>query len=468
MLPVLRTAMPGQKVTPTGPGDNYSVTPLCEDAYMSSLLVPETSEIADMSPAECEARMREFECERRRLEASIATFVHRVEHVGAHLADRHRTVTAWGKAACNWSGTEAARFARVGRMLARFPSAAVLAERGELGVAQMGALASVVANPRVAEHLDAGEALLVGQALVLDFDDYVMLLTRWEAAADADGAHDAHERAHRNRKANLSLVGEQFFLDGCGGVAQGVQLKHILDAFAKSEWMADWEAGVGEHGDAMCPGLMERTDAQRRLDALVAIFLKAAAATGDTSAAASFVVNLVVGQELFEHHLTKALGGEPAPLDANDPCHRCETTDGVQIDPYDMLVAAAIGHVRRVVLDSAGVVIDMGRRQRLFTGALRDAVMMGSHRCIWPGCNRPASQCEADHLLPYAHTGHTATRNGGPQCGPHNRWKTNGYRTWRDPGGHWHHQRPDGTEIGWRAGFPELVEATAPNSNPAA
>jgi hypothetical protein len=27
---------------------------------------------------------------------------------------------------------------------------------------------------------------------------------------------------------------------------------------------------------------------------------------------------------------------------------------------------------------------------------------------------------------------------------------TRGYRTWRDPDGHWHHYRPDGTEIGWR------------------
>ena len=435
---------------------------------MSSLVVPEISEIVGMSPGECEARMREFECERRRLDASVATFVQRVEHVGAHLVDRHRTVTAWGKAACNWSGTEAARFARVGRMLARFASAAVLAERGELGVAQMGALASVVANPRVADHLDAGETLLVGQALVLDYDDYVTLLTKWEAAADADGAHDRHQRAHRNRKANLSLVGEQFFLDACGGVAQGVQLKHILDAFARSEWLADWEAGVGEHGDAMCPALMDRSDPQRRLDALVAIFLKAAAATGDTSAAASLVVNLVVGQELFEHHLAKALGGEPAPLDPNDAHNRCETTDGVQIDPYDMLVAAAIGHVRRVVLDSAGVVTDMGRKQRLFTGALRDAVMLGSHRCIWPGCNRPSSQCQADHLLPWGTAGPTATRNGGPQCGPHNRWKTNGYRTWRDPGGHWHHYRPDHTEIGWRAELHQVHEQPTSTSNPAA
>jgi len=36
-------------------------------------------------------------------------------------------------------------------------------------------------------------------------------------------------------------------------------------------------------------------------------------------------------------------------------------------------------------------------------------------------------------------------------CGHHNRWKATGYTTWRDPKGHWHHYRPDGTEIGWRS-----------------
>jgi hypothetical protein len=104
-----------------------------------------------------------------------------------------------------------------------------------------------------------------------------------------------------------------------------------------------------------------------------------------------------------------------------------------------------------VVLDGAGVVVDMGRKQRLFTGALRDAVLFGSRRCTWCGCNVPGSVCQADHVLPWSNAGPTSASNGGPQCGHHNRWKSRGYRTHRDEHGHWHHYRPDGTEIGWRA-----------------
>lgn len=43
---------------------------------------------------------------------------------------------------------------------------------------------------------------------------------------------------------------------------------------------------------------------------------------------------------------------------------RCETDNGVPVHPHDVLRAALAGHVRRVVLDSAGHVIDFGRKKR--------------------------------------------------------------------------------------------------------
>ena len=377
-------------------------------------------------------------------------FVHTVAQIGGHLEDKHRTPKAWGQAACNWSETEAGRFVKAGKTLALFDSARELAEAGELGVAQLHALSSVVSNPRVQEHLAEGEATLVGSAVRLDYADYLVTLNNWVKAADPDGAHQSAERAHRNRRARVGIVGDECFLDAVGGATAGVQLKEILDAFAHSEWLADWDEGVLVHGEGMCPGLMSRTDAQRRFDALLAVFHAAAGMSGDGTGTA-VTVNLLVGLETFEHHLEKALGGNPKPLDPNSPLTRCETDRGVVIDAYDMLVAAAMGHVRRVVLDSAGAVVDLGRKQRLFTGALRDAVLLSHRRCTWGGCNVPGSVCQADHVLPWSNAGPTSSANGGPKCGYHNRWTSRGYRTVRDEHGHWHHYRPDGTEIGWRA-----------------
>ncbi len=150
-------------------------------------------------------------------------FVHTVAHVGGHLEDGHRTSRAWRQAACNWSSAEAGRLVKAGAMLAQFPSAVVLAQAGELGVAQLHALSSVVANPRVKEHLADGEATLVGAAVSLDYPDYLTFLNTWVAAADPDGAHQSAERAHRNRHARIGILGNECFLDAAGGATQGVQ-----------------------------------------------------------------------------------------------------------------------------------------------------------------------------------------------------------------------------------------------------
>ncbi len=198
----------------------------------------------------------------------------------------------------------------------------------------------------------------------------------------------------------------------------------------------------------MVPGLLERSDRQRRFDALVAIFTPATASgvVGRHDA----LVNVIVDQISFEHHLAKLAGADVEPLDpATVDDRRCETSTGHQLDPADMLAAALCGHVRRVVLDTAGVVMDLGRRRRLFTGGARDAVLLGDRWCMWPGCDLRSGRCQTDHTTPWAHDGLTRPDNGAPACGRHNRWKQRGYRTVRDPDGHWHTYRPDGSEIGY-------------------
>ena len=112
-----------------------------------------------------------------------------------------------------------------------------------------------------------------------------------------------------------------------------------------------------------------------------------------------------------------------------------------------MLAAALAGQVRRVVVDERRVTIDMGRRRRLFSGNNRDAVMLRSTRCVWAGCDIPASQAEADHLDPYSVGGNTDAERGCPKCGKHNRWSTRGFVTRQDDQGRWQTYRPDGTSI---------------------
>jgi hypothetical protein len=101
-----------------------------------------------------------------------------------------------------------------------------------------------------------------------------------------------------------------------------------------------------------------------------------------------------------------------------------------------------------VVLDSAGRVVDLGRRSRLFRGGASEAVLLLERRCLWPGCNAPPGRLQADHLHGWAFEGgRTDHDDGGPACGHHNLVKRQGYSVRRDEHGCWHVYRPDGTEI---------------------
>jgi hypothetical protein len=218
---------------------------------------------------------------------------------------------------------------------------------------------------------------------------------------------------------------------------------------------ADCAADPGADPEATPTGAeLPRTHAQRRFDALYEIFRIAGLVLDGhqrpSGSPAEPLVNLVVDATTFAEALRRCFGEDVDPVDpANVRTRRCETDRGVSVDPLDAVLAAALGRVRRVVLDADGRVTEVGRAQRLFRGALRDAVLLQHHRCCWPGCTVPASRCQADHLTEWRRGGRTAADNGGPLCDTHNLFKSrHGYTIRRDPGGRYRTFRPDGSELG--------------------
>jgi hypothetical protein len=91
-------------------------------------------------------------------------------------------------------------------------------------------------------------------------------------------------------------------------------------------------------------------------------------------------------------------------------------------------------------------VIDMGRRQRLFTGAAREAAMLLVLRCDHPGCELPADWCDVDLAVVWATGGTTDQTNSGIECNTHNTTKTKRrWRTKRATNNRCYTIRPDGT-----------------------
>lgn len=386
---------------------------------------------------------------RRLAEVGLAEVVAAAEECRLPHRDGHRNVVAWARAEFGCSTSDARRVARNGRMVRRMPLVRAAAHRGCVGVAQLDELGRAHANDRAAESMPEFDDLFARAAFDLRYDAFETVVRRWENLADADGTRRRHDLAHHNRRAWLRIVGDEAILHARGGVIAGVEIREVLDRFAQHEFELDWADARSRHGADTTAAHLARTDAQRRFDAFHAMCLAAAGATSVKRP--DPLVNVVVDQRTLEDQLIAAATGStperPTPPDLL--ARRCETVDGVPIDPRDALAAVLVGHVRRMVVDAAGVVIDLGRRSRFYRGGARDAVLLSSPTCTWPGCAVRGVHSQIDHLLDWVRGGCTDPEGGGPACGHHHRFRhVYGYSATRDADGVWHTYRPDGTEVG--------------------
>ncbi|EIV94483.1 HNH endonuclease signature motif containing protein [Frankia sp. QA3] len=98
------------------------------------------------------------------------------------------------------------------------------------------------------------------------------------------------------------------------------------------------------------------------------------------------------------------------------------TTSWGQPLPREVLRRLACdASVRRIVLDPAGVPLDVGRAQRTVTPDIRRALIARDNGCAFPGCDRPAGWTEAHHIRHWADGGDTSLDNSVLLCGYHHR-----------------------------------------------
>jgi len=382
-----------------------------------------------------------------------------------HRIDGHRSVAAHTRHVLKVSPEEGARRAQAARALRALPDVAVAAREGRIGSCHVRVLAGVYGNPRIKAEVVAAQHTFLQWADTEPFDEFKTLVLGWERTVDLDGGHRDNDRNHANRNVRLvhNSIDKSWELTGRFAADQGARLREILDHYTDMLWKFDWADARAALGDAATLSDLKRTDAQRRADALERIFNDAAGAPQDTSRPA-IVHNIVWSAEAYLA-LADLLGADAAALDTHwsasltDPTarrghwcdpdtYRCSTLDGVPLEPVEQFMSSLASHVRRVIVNTKGVVIDLGHRARLFTGSARHAAQLHSPHCIWPGCDVPTTRCEIDHLHDHARGGPTNPGNGAPLCGFHNRWKQKGFATTRDPvTGRWRTYRPDGSLI---------------------
>ena len=392
------------------------------------------------------AEIVQLEQAARRIDAERIALLDRIDRSGVFVADAHFSAKVMMRLHAQLSGPEATQRDRVMRCLRDLPAVAECYGDGLIGTDQVRRIAAVWANPRVREYLSVCEDEFLLAARELEYPDFDTFCVQWVNHVDQDGAHDRANRRWRNRSiATVQDFNGFWDLRGRMMSVDGAQLDETLDRLVDGLRLADVEAARAEHGDNWRQHL-PRTSAQLRYDAFMEL-VRRGAAVGPDGQPLGTCTDLVIHDATYAHHAARLVGAEAPPIDPTDRNRFSRTIDGRYVNPAEIVACSLVDHVRRVVVNTAGVVIDLGRRSRLFTGNARDAALLSEVACYWTGCWIPASKCQIDHLVPWKRHGRTNPGNGAPGCGKHNRIKEHGFHAWRTESGEWRLTRPDGTPV---------------------
>ncbi len=412
--------------------------------------LPETvDEWADFDGSELDDKTRELEVAGRRLEAAIVGATGRAARTAHFQRDGHRSVTSWLMAATNCSYRSANARRQSAETLRALTHVSTEFIAGRVGVDQVRELARVGANPRCGDQVGGSEDILLQAAQSLEFADFRTVTRRWSELADADGAHREHDSVHEHRNARCTADGAEFRFETSHGIIVGASMREVFEAFCTAEFDRDWQWVRDTYGAEAKASLLPRSASQRRADAFVAMVLAAAeAGTGD-GRSIDVTANLVCDLDQFEQYVEHEISDTAIDIDpASVRDRRCETTDGVPVDPRQLVAAAFLGRIRFVVIDGTGVIVHAGRKRRLFNGALREAIQAIDPVCGWLGCNLRAQISSIDHLEPRSRGGPTDAANAKVMCDKHNIFKhTAGYHVERRPDGTLRITRSDGTPL---------------------
>ena len=412
------------------------------------------ADTAGLSDGELCDRLRAVEVQQRRLAAESGILLAEADRRGVHLIGQHHNTSALLRAETNCStGTSTERL-KLARLVSTVPAAGEALHSGRIGVDQARLLAKARANPRCGDRLahepDDAE-LLVDHCEQLSYRDAKICVEHWISRGDHDGAHRERESSEQNRSARVRPDGH-----GVDGTAQGgdpltaAEMMAVFDRFVEAEFAKDVEHRDRVYGPNAPTDLLPRSAAQRHFDGLAAVFRAAASAGPGSGTPPRIVLHIPADQHTARTVLADhGLGDRPDPAEAPSlDHHRRHTDTGAWLNDHDLLHAAINHHIRSVIIDDRGTVINWGRQRRLFSGPARQAARFDITGCERPGCNVKATHSEVDHVTEWHDLGRTDQANRAIHCNHDNRAKhrlgviarrsTDGYLNWH---------RPDGTYL---------------------
>jgi len=360
-------------------------------------------DLATLSDTELEELTLEVDLQRDRLSGEHARLVAAVAARRSWTSDGSRSCAAWLARNRNGCRASASAALRLGESLAQMPLVDAALRAGEITAAHARLLGSCLRfKPDVFAE---SEAELLSYAKRFRWQGFVMVCARWREVVDPDGAEDRadklRDRRHLilHRRPDGSLDFQSGLLDPIGAEAFLAELESI----ERELFEDDWAEAKARYGEPVGVSRLRRTQAMRRADALVEMAYRSRTAPKDGKRPQP-LVTIYVDYETVTGRL-------------------CELASGVPITPGQLVPIITQADIERVVFGPRSRVIDLGVRERFFTGGLRRAIQLRDRHCQFPGCTEPAMRCQVDHKVDYADGGETTQDNGELLCGIHNRTK---------------------------------------------
>jgi hypothetical protein len=323
-----------------------------------------------------------------RLEAQWLRRVTAVDLRGVWQAEGALSPTAWLRERCRLAPGAARERVVAGRRLADDLVATRNAfEDGQIGYAHVRRITHATGDVDPAAVSDA-EPILVETACTLDPRALGKVIAHWRHAVDAEAFVAAETEAHERRRFDISetfdgmtALDEQLY-----GV-DGAMVRTAIDAYDK-------------------PLLDDRrTPTQRRADALVEL-ARQALDRGDlpTSGGERPHLDVLLTLETLEGRV----GADGAELQWG----------GVISGEAARRLACDCG-VSRIITDGKSEPLDVGRRMRTPSAALRRAVIARDRHCVEEGCDRPPGWCEVHHKKHWVDGGTTRLEDLELRCRVH-------------------------------------------------
>jgi len=320
---------------------------------------------------------------RERLDAVILAVTGEWDRDKSWELDGARSPVAWIAHRAPLTRQDASSLVRTARFVRSFDTTAKALDAGDITTGH-ATIAAQAAKHRAETYRDH-EAVILDVARELPVTGFRQVMQHWKAIADDQAVSEppGDDTDYLDITTTFEGIGH---LDGRLSATAVKTLIDRLDAM--------------EPPDPKDGPRAPRSQAQRRAAALMRLV------HGDTPPTTT--IDIVIDHETF--------AGRP-PADPTQGC--CDLLGQGPISPLVVRTLACDAAIGRVVMNGNSEILDLGRRTRVVSPALRRAVILRDRTCTEEGCDVPAHRCDIHHVIPWQHHGPTTLENLKAKCPTH-------------------------------------------------